>query len=108
MDKQTNGRTNKQMDGRTNIFSIFRDKLSLPHGSSDSFMKNGFVEMIIIIRKKALIHIIKLIFGKFFLEQSPPVMLYRFPQRSIRVQFYLHRFCELPMGISFHHHRQYV
>ncbi len=31
MDKQTNGRINKQMDGRTNIYSIFRDKLSLPH-----------------------------------------------------------------------------
>ncbi len=27
-----------------------------------------------------------------FLEQSPPAMLYRFPQRSICVQFYLHRF----------------
>ncbi len=44
----------------------------------------------------------------FFLEQSPPAMLYRFPQRSICVQFYLHRFCELPIGISFHHHCQYV
>ncbi len=36
MDKQTNGRTNKQTDGPTNIYSIFRDKLSLPHGSLDS------------------------------------------------------------------------
>ncbi len=28
-------RKNKQTDGWTNIYSIFRDKLSLPHGSSD-------------------------------------------------------------------------
>ena len=39
MDKQTDGqmegRTNEQMDKRTNIYSIFRDKLSLPEGSSD-------------------------------------------------------------------------
>jgi hypothetical protein len=73
-----------------------------------SVMKNCFVETIIIIRNKALIHIIKLIIGKYFLEQSPPAMLYRLPQGSIHVQLYLHRFCEFPMGISFHHHRQYV
>jgi hypothetical protein len=32
----------------------------------NSFMKNRFIETIIIIRKEALIHIIKLILGKFF------------------------------------------
>ncbi len=35
MDKQTNRWTNKQKDGWTNIYLIFRDKLPLPHGSSD-------------------------------------------------------------------------
>jgi hypothetical protein len=34
-DGQTNKQTNGRMDGRTNIYSIIRDKLSLPHGSSD-------------------------------------------------------------------------
>jgi hypothetical protein len=39
MDKQTDGQTegwtNGRTDRRTNIYSIFRDKLSLPEGSSD-------------------------------------------------------------------------
>jgi hypothetical protein len=34
-DKQTNGRTNRGTNKRTNIYSIFRDKLSLPEGSLD-------------------------------------------------------------------------
>jgi hypothetical protein len=34
-DKWTNKRTNKQANKWTNIYSIFRDKLSLPHGSLD-------------------------------------------------------------------------
>ncbi len=34
-DKQTNRQTNKQTDGWTNIYSIFRDNLSLPHGILD-------------------------------------------------------------------------
>ncbi len=34
-DKQTNERTNGQMDGWKNICSFIRDKLSLPEGSSD-------------------------------------------------------------------------
>jgi hypothetical protein len=36
-DKQTNGRTNGGTNKRTNIYSIFRDKLSLPEESSDWF-----------------------------------------------------------------------
>jgi hypothetical protein len=34
-DGQTEGRTNERMDKRTNIYSVFRDKLSLPEGSLD-------------------------------------------------------------------------
>jgi hypothetical protein len=37
MDQQTEGGTNGQMDKWTNIYSIFRGKLSLPEGSSDKF-----------------------------------------------------------------------
>ncbi len=36
-DKRTNGQTNEQTDRWTNICSLFRDKLSLPEGSSDCF-----------------------------------------------------------------------
>jgi hypothetical protein len=43
-DKRTNGRTNGQTDGRTNICSLFRDKLSLPKGSSDF---EAFCEVVI-------------------------------------------------------------
>jgi hypothetical protein len=35
-DKQTNGQTNGGTNKRTNIYSIFRNELSLPEGSSDS------------------------------------------------------------------------
>ncbi len=35
MEGQTEGWTNGWTDKRTNIYSIFRDKLSLPEGSSD-------------------------------------------------------------------------
>jgi hypothetical protein len=34
-DGQTEGRTNRGTDKRTNIYSIFRDKLLLPEGSLD-------------------------------------------------------------------------
>ncbi len=34
-DRQTEGRTNGRTDKRTHIYSIFRDKLSLPEGSLD-------------------------------------------------------------------------
>jgi hypothetical protein len=35
-NKQTDKRRDKQTDKSTNIYSIFRDKLSLPEGSSDT------------------------------------------------------------------------
>ncbi len=44
MDKQTDGQTkewtNRRTDKWTNIYSLFRDKLSLPEGSLDKFKKN--------------------------------------------------------------------
>ncbi len=36
----------------------------------NSFMKNQFVETIIIIKNEALIHIVKLIIGKFFFRKN--------------------------------------
>jgi hypothetical protein len=44
MDKQTNKRMDGRTDGRANIYSIFRDKLSLPQGSLDHSKIEYFVD----------------------------------------------------------------
>ncbi len=54
-DGHTEGRTNGRTDKWTNIYSIFRDKLSLPEGSSDFTILNKLVTGSIIVRSMKFI-----------------------------------------------------
>ncbi len=46
MDGQTDGQTDRQTDRQTNIYSLLRDKISLPEGSLDITFKQRTIRIV--------------------------------------------------------------